>query len=109
MDGREALLNGSPGSVQLLADVAGYYVSGTPSVAGAFAALSPARLLDTRLHVGGWAPGAGGVVRLFVAAGGGMRVLTVSGVQSCALPISPSGSGFVTVWSGQGGAPTASN
>ncbi|MEP6563451.1 MAG: hypothetical protein ABJD68_20515, partial [Nakamurella sp.] len=47
-DGKVRLFNGSTGTVDLIADIAGYYIGGTPSVSGAFASLSPARLLDTR-------------------------------------------------------------
>ena len=42
------LYNGSAGGIQVVVDVAGYYVSGTPSVAGAFGSVTPARVLDTR-------------------------------------------------------------
>ncbi|MCW2524725.1 MAG: domain containing protein, partial [Frankiales bacterium] len=50
-DGRVELFNGSGGTVQLLADVSGYYTSG-PAVAGGLVAVAPARLLDTRSGVG---------------------------------------------------------
>ena len=35
-DGKVALYNGSLGTVQLIADVSGYYLAGAPEVAGAF-------------------------------------------------------------------------
>jgi hypothetical protein len=47
-DGKVTLFNRSSGTTQLIADVAGYYLAGTPVVAGAFAPLAPSRLLDTR-------------------------------------------------------------
>ncbi len=46
--GRVSLFNGSPGSVQMLADVAGYYLTGTGTQAGTFTPIAPVRLLDTR-------------------------------------------------------------
>src|ERR1035437_2520945 len=46
--GKVDLYNGSSGTVQLLADVSGYYLSGAPTVPGAFGSLAPSRLLDTR-------------------------------------------------------------
>ncbi|MET3176384.1 UNVERIFIED_ORG: alpha-tubulin suppressor-like RCC1 family protein [Arthrobacter sp. UYCu721] len=47
-DGKVTLFNRSGGTVQLIADVSGYFIAGTPTVPGAFKGLSPARLLDTR-------------------------------------------------------------
>lgn len=48
VDGKVTLFNRSSGSTQLIADVAGYFLSGTPSAPGAFVPVNPARLLDTR-------------------------------------------------------------
>jgi alpha-tubulin suppressor-like RCC1 family protein len=47
-DGKVTLFNRSSGTVQLIADVSGYYLPGTAAVPGAFQGVSPARLLDTR-------------------------------------------------------------
>src|SRR5262252_4261629 len=51
-NGKIDLFNNSAGTTQLLADVEGYYLAGTPSAAGAFAAVGPSRVLDTRNGVG---------------------------------------------------------
>src|ERR1700722_3719171 len=51
-DGKVDLFNGSTGTTQLIADVSGYYTSGTPSTPGTFASLAPSRLLDTRVDLG---------------------------------------------------------
>lgn len=48
VDGRVTLFNRSGGTVQLIADVAGYYLAGTPATPGAFRSLGPSRFLDTR-------------------------------------------------------------
>ena len=73
-DGKIDLRNNSAGSVHLIADVAGYYLAGTPTVPGAFVSLDPARLLDTR--VGNGAPkaavAANGTVDLQVTGRGGV-------------------------------------
>jgi hypothetical protein len=45
------LYNNSNGTVQLIADVSGYFRSGAPIAAGAFGSLAPSRLLDTRSGV----------------------------------------------------------
>ena len=47
-NGKVTLFNRSDGTAQLIADVTGYYVTGTPSTPGAFRSISPSRLLDTR-------------------------------------------------------------
>ena len=43
---------GGTGTVQLAADVSGYYLSGTPSLAGTFTPLMPQRFLSTREGIG---------------------------------------------------------
>ncbi|ALV45735.1 hypothetical protein MB46_09805 [Arthrobacter alpinus] len=47
-DGKVTLFNRSAGRTQLIADISGYYLAGTPETAGAFAPMAPTRLLDTR-------------------------------------------------------------
>ncbi|PVZ60206.1 hypothetical protein C9424_02785 [Arthrobacter sp. H-02-3] len=63
-DGKVTVSNTSSGSAQVIADVEGYYLSGKPVQAGAFAALAPTRFLDTRLSSG--AVPAGGSVTFHV-------------------------------------------
>ena len=47
-DGKVALFNRSAGSTHLVADVAGYFIAGTPTASGTFQAVAPSRFLDTR-------------------------------------------------------------
>lgn len=48
-DGKVMLFNRSKGSTHLIADVSGYYLSGTPTAGGTFQPLAaPTRFLDTR-------------------------------------------------------------
>ena len=56
--GKINLYNGSTGTVHLIADTYGYYLTGSPTAAGAFAAVTPTRLLDTRTGKAAVAPGA---------------------------------------------------
>ena len=42
------MFNRSSGSAHLIADVAGYYLPGNPTTTGAFKAVGPTRILDTR-------------------------------------------------------------
>lgn len=104
-DGKVALFNRSDGSTQLIADVAGYYLAGTPSAPGTFVPVNPARLLDTR----GSAPaGPDGTVSFRVGGVNGIPAgvaaavfnLTVTGPQSF---------GYVTAYASGSNRPDASN
>lgn len=48
-DGKFSVFNGSRGSVQLITDVVGYYLTGRAKAAGTFQPVPASRLLDTRL------------------------------------------------------------
>jgi hypothetical protein len=50
--GRISLRNNSVGRTQILVDVAGYYLAGTPTASGAFVAVAPTRIADSRLGFG---------------------------------------------------------
>ena len=110
-DGKIRVFNGSGGTVQLLADVAGYYLSGTPTAPGAFKSLAPARLLDTRSGSG--APRAAvrpsGTVVVQVAGRGGVSASNVSAVAINITATSPTASGYLTAYASGAARPTASN
>ncbi|MDP3713382.1 MAG: hypothetical protein Q8R60_12980 [Mycobacteriales bacterium] len=98
-DGAVALRNGA-GSVDLLADIAGYYVPLATAGADGFTALSPARVLDTRPapdNVGAPAAklGAGGVVDLqatgTLATSGGGSVVVPSDARAVVLNVTATG------------------
>jgi hypothetical protein len=109
-NGALSIQNQSAGTIQIVADVAGYYLSGTPSAAGAFASLSPARLLDTRSNLGGVGPvAANGVIHLSVLGRGGVPASGVSAVVLNVLAMNPSAPGYVTVWPDGTTRPTATN
>ncbi len=108
-DGKITLYNGSSGTVQLLADVAGYFLGGAATDPGAFASLSPARVLDTRI-----AKGAAGPVPALdsepvqITGQGGIP----AGVSAVALNITvvdPKAAGFVTAWPSDKSRPGTSN
>ncbi len=113
-DGKVDLYNGSTGAVRLVADVAGYLLSGTPVPAGGYQPVAPARIMDTRTQtlpgmVRGSVPALGGV-RLDLTGGpaglplyGGAAVvfnLTVTQARD---------QGYVTVYPTTHMAPYASN
>ena len=66
-DGMVDFYNSSNSTIQVIADVSGYFIAGTPSVAGTYKAIPSKQVLSTRTHVGGNAPVSGGTVNLAVA------------------------------------------
>ncbi len=112
-NGRIRLFNGSPGTVHLIADIAGYYLAGTPQVAGAFASLSPTRLLDTRYGIGTAGGAAGAVaamgsIQVQVAGRAGVPAAVAAVVVNVTVT-SPTQGGYITAYADGAGRPTASN
>ena len=105
-DGKIKIFNGSSGAVDLLVDVAGYYLDGNPTAAGTLGPLIPARILDTR---GGGALGGGTARALKVTGRGGVPASGVSAVMVNVTAVSPMADGFVTAWPSGTNLPTASN
>jgi PKD repeat protein len=98
-DGKVGLYNGSPGSVSLIADVAGYFVAGTPTAAGSFSSLAPARLLDTRTANGASGPvPSTGAVSVQVTGRGGVPATGVSAVAVNVTVTDATSTGYITVW-----------
>jgi hypothetical protein len=81
-DGKIRLHNGPGGTVQLVADVCGYYLVGAPTTPGALVTVSPARVLDTRTGIGAAAApvGQGAELVLQVSGRGGVPATGVSAV-----------------------------
>ncbi|MEO6204827.1 MAG: fibronectin type III domain-containing protein, partial [Mycobacteriales bacterium] len=110
-DGKIALFNGSGGRSHLLADVAGYYVSGTPSVAGSFVPVAPTRVLDTRSGNGAppTAVPARSTLTLTVRNRGGVPATGASAVVLNVTAVDPASGGYLTVWPSGGVRPVVSN
>ncbi len=110
-DGKVRLSNNSPGTVQLVGDLAGYYVGGTPVAAGTTVATAPARVLDTRLGVG--APktpvAAGHSITVPVSGHAGVPATGASAVLVTITALTPPKSGAVTVWAAGASRPATSN
>ena len=102
-DGKIQLYNQSAGALHLVADVAGYILGGTPTAPGSFSALSPVRIMDTRLNLGATGPvPAWGTTSLQVLGQGGVPASGVSAVVLNVTVADPQSSGNITVWpSGQ--------
>ena len=100
-DGAIQLFNGSPTRTDMIIDVIGYTLAGTPSAPGALVPVTPTRIADSRLglQIAGTVPGAGTVAVQVTGIGGVPRtgvaaaVLTVTAAQ-------PQAFGYITVWPG---------
>jgi hypothetical protein len=104
-DGKVTLLNSSDGSTQLIADVSGYYLDGTPAVAGAFVPVGPARFVDTRTS----SPvGADSVLSFQVAGVGGIPA-DASAVVFNLTVTNPTSFGHIRAYPAGTTAPTTSN
>jgi len=99
-NGKVALYNGTGGTIHLIADVSGYYRSRARTATGAFGALAPYRLLDTRYGLGApkVAVAAGGMVALQVTGRGGVPSAGVSAVVLNVTATAPTRAGSVTVF-----------
>lgn len=82
---------------QLVLDVEGYFTSaGTATTRGLFNPLDPARIMDSRSHLGAGAPGPGGTSVLQVTGRGGVPVTGVSAVVINTTVTRPTTAGYVT-------------
>src|SRR5664279_5410946 len=98
-DGKIQLYNGSPGTVHLIADVAGYILGGTPTAPGAVAPLPPARIMDTRIGQGASGPvPSTGSISVQVTGQGGVPATGVSAVALNVTVAAPTAAGYITVW-----------
>ncbi|HEX8092567.1 hypothetical protein [Jatrophihabitans sp.] len=109
-DGKIAFYNGAPGAVQVVADLAGYYRSGTPSAAGTFGVLRSARVLDTRSGIGAAkAPLPAGATRAVKVTGvGGVPAAGVSAVLVNVVAVSAAKPGYLTGWANESEQPGTS-
>jgi hypothetical protein len=104
-DGKVTLFNRSSGTAQLIADVSGYYIAGTPTAAGTLQPAAPSRFLDTRKT----APvGADSAVSFQVAGVNGIPT-DVSAVVFNMTVTEASSFGFVSAYASGSPQPNASN
>jgi hypothetical protein len=108
-NGKVDFFNGSTGTVQLIADVSGWFASGSPGPGG-LTPLTPARLMDTRSNLGANGPvAANGTVSLPVVGHGGVPASGVGAVVLNVTVTSPTAPGFITVFPDGVAKPLASN
>lgn len=108
-DGQIRLANNSGGTIDLLADVAGYFRAGEATEIGTFVPVAPTRVLDTRLPAGA-APVAAGANRLVQITGQpGVPALDVGAVVMNTTVTAPTRSGYITAFANGTARPVASN
>jgi hypothetical protein len=105
--GQIDLYQSGPGTAQVIVDVAGYYLAGTPTTAGAYTPLTPARILDTRSTGGTLA--AGETRDLQVTGQGGVPATGVSAVVLNVTVTETTTGGYLTVFPSGTPKPLASN
>ncbi|MDQ2845519.1 MAG: DUF1906 domain-containing protein [Actinomycetota bacterium] len=110
-NGKIDLYNGSAGTVQLIADITGYYLGGTPTAPGTFVPLAPHRVLDTRHGIGApQAPvQAGHTATLTVAGSGGVPTTGIAAVVLNVTVTAPTAAGSITVYPDGPARPAVSN
>ena len=108
--GKVSLYNGSSGTVQLIADVSGFYRAGTAGAPGSYAAVTPARVVDTRTGLGGThqAVPAQGELTFPVSGHAGVPATGVSAVMLNLTATQPGASGYLTTYPTGQARPTAS-
>ena len=110
-DGKVDFFNGSSGTVEVIADVSGYFAGGGSATNGAFTPLNPDRILDTRTGTGAQAEAVapGGTVVLKADGVGGVPSSGVSAVVLNVTETQPEAAGYVTVYPDGAPQPLASN
>lgn len=101
-DGKVTIFNSSEGSAQFIADIAGYYLPGTPKASGTFKTVGPDRILDTRKSS---AVGAGATVSFSVPGGNGAPLAAVFNLTVT----EATSNGFATAYASGAPKPESSN
>jgi hypothetical protein len=105
--GAVSFTNTSPGSIDLVADATGYYLGGNPADNGAFGAVAPTRLLDTRAGNGAGRARvpAGGSITVTLAGRSPLPAAHVGAVVAAVTVVAPTTAGtLVTTPAGSGAA-----
>ena len=110
-DGKAVLTVNGTGSVDLLADVAGYFTDGDPVADGGFVPTAPSRVLDTRSATGGHNAivSGGQQVSVSIVGSAGLPSSGVSAVVVNLTATQPTGGGFLTAYATGASVPGTSN
>lgn len=104
-DGKVTIANTSSGTAQVIADVSGYFLAGTPSGSGAFGGITPTRFLDTRAST---PVQAGGFISLRAAGVNGVPA-NAAGVWVNLTVTGPTSFGYLTGYPSGSAMPNSSN
>ena len=108
--GQIDLRNNSTGAVDVIVDVSGYYVSGTPVEPGSFRSLTPSRIVDSRINLGfGGRVPADQPIAVHVTGTGGVPASGVAAVVANVTVTEPSAPGNLSVYPTGVARPTVSN
>jgi hypothetical protein len=105
--GKIDLYQSGPGTAQVIVDVAGYFLSGDVSAAGAFTGITPARILDSRTTGGRFASNE--TRDLTILGAGGVPPTNVSAVVLNVTVTETTANGYLTVFPSGTSKPVASN
>ena len=109
-DGTIEIANDSIGAAHVIVDVQGYYLGGTPTLAGAFLSIGPRRVVDTRVGTGASKAPLAGMARLNVriADNPGLPAKGISAVAINLTVVNARADGYLTA-AADGRLPTASS
>lgn len=107
-DGKISLFNGSKTAVDLVIDVQGYFVGGTPQTDGTFVPTTPARAFDTR-GPGGRAAGPYSVTHVQIFPANDPTFAYIKAVVLNVTAAEPTMVGFLTTWNGSSKVPFVSS
>ncbi|MGI8416535.1 MAG: transglycosylase SLT domain-containing protein [Nakamurella sp.] len=107
-DGKFSVFNGSGGSVQLIADVVGYYLTGRAKAAGTFQPVPASRVLDTRLGAAAAPLPAHASISVTAPGRAGLPASGVSSVILNVTVVGAAAAGYLSIYPDGGGTATGS-
>ena len=106
--GTVTIYNGSAKPIDVVADVDGYFLAGTPAVDGSFVTSTPFRVLDTR-NPGGRPLPALSTAKVFLFPPNDPTFFIFKAVQVNVVAAGPTAAGFLTTWDGSIPQPSVSS
>jgi Carboxypeptidase regulatory-like domain len=108
-DGKVSFYNGSSGTLRLIVDITGYFAAQAGAPAGGYVATTPTRTVDTRSALGGSPISARGTLDVAVLGHGPVPSSGVSAVAFTITALSPTATGYLTVYAGGTTRPPTAN
>jgi hypothetical protein len=108
-DGKVTFYNGSSGTLRLIVDITGYFAAQAGAPAGGYVATTPTRTVDTRSGLGGAPVSARGTKDVAVLGHGPVPSTGVSAVAFTISALSPTATGYLSVYAGGTTRPPTAN